>query len=280
MAVDYRNGVAIFSLIVYLPCFFVAVYVALRHGFAKAAGWYFLVMLSLVRIVGACLELATIANPSEGLFTGAAVCNSVGVSPLILACIGLINRANNSIINRGKKGVPPIVFRVIGVLVLVGLILAIVGITNRNDGDMPYTPSVESKAAICITLGVWVITIGAVFIINANKQYLPDGEKKLLLAIAISLPFILVRLLYSFISAFSRSPKFSIVSGDVTIYLLMAVLEEMVVVITFIAVGVTLQQDGTAAYKGESGSDEEEMRFYPEGRDTQYGQSVPAPYSR
>ncbi|KAM5446161.1 hypothetical protein MaudCBS49596_006847 [Microsporum audouinii] len=272
MAVDYRHGVAIFSLIIYLPCFFVAVYVALRHGFSKAAGWYFLVMLALVRIVGACLELATIANPTEGLYTGAAVCNSVGISPLILACVGLMQRANNSIINRGQKGVPPIVFRVVALLVLLGLILSIVGITGQNDSSMPYMPNGKSKAAICITLGVWVIAVGLLFIIHGNKKYIPSGEKRLLLAVAISLPFILVRLIYSFISAFSHSSRFSIVSGNVTIYLVMAVLEEMIVVITCLAVGFTLQTDGVAAYQSEPASAEEEMKVYQEGHDNRYGQ--------
>ncbi|EFE29277.1 uncharacterized protein ARB_03848 [Trichophyton benhamiae CBS 112371] len=256
MAVDYRHGVAIFSLIVYLPCFFIAVYIALRHGFAKSAGWYFLVVLSLVRVIGSCLELATIANPSEGLIKGAAA------------------------LNRGRKGIPPIVFRVVGLLVLLGLILSIVGINSQEDGAMSYKPNAKSKAAICVTLGVWVITVGLAFIINGNKHNLPAGEKRLLLAVAISLPFILIRLLYSLISAFSHSRRFSAVSGNVTIYLVMAVLEEMVVVITCLGVGITLQPDGVAAYRGEPASAEEEMKVFQEARDNGYRQSVPAPSTR
>lgn len=304
MAVDFRHGIAIFSLIIYLPCFFVAVYVALRHGFAKSAGWYFLVTLSLVRIVGSCLELATIANPTEGLFTGAAVCKSIGISPLILACVGLLQRAyeppsergkvhsllqtfaniiisnrNNSIINRGQKGIPPILFRGIGLLVLLGLILSIVGITGQEEGAMSYKPNGKSKAAICIILGVWVITVGLVFIINGIKHHLPVGEKRLLLAVAISLPLILIRLIYSLIGTFSHSSRFSIGSGNVTIYLVMAVLEEMVVVITCLAVGVALPS-GRVACRGEPVSAEEEMKDYQKARDNGHRQSVPAPYTR
>ncbi|KAF3483007.1 uncharacterized protein GIQ15_02331 [Arthroderma uncinatum] len=285
MAVDYRHGVAIFSLIIYLPCVFVSIYVALRHGFAKAAGWYFLVVFSIVRTVGACLQLATIANPTEGLFTGAAVCNSIGTTPLILACVGLLQRANNSITNKGQKGVVPVVFRAIATLALVGLILAIVGITSQDD-MMHYVPNGKTKAAILVTLAVWVIVAGLLFMLYGRKKYLPAGENRLLLAVAISLPFILVRLIYSLISAFTRNPRFSIFSGDVTIYLVMAVLEEMIVVITCIAIGVTLNTDGVSGYQGvqirsESPSTEE-MKPYQarhgdqsgRGGDNQYRHGV------
>ncbi|KAK2846310.1 hypothetical protein FQN49_005852 [Arthroderma sp. PD_2] len=266
MVVDYRHGVAIFSLIIYLPCFFVGAYVALRHGFSKSAGWYFLVTFSLIRTVGACLELATIANPTKGLFTAAAVCSSVGLSSLILACVGLLQRANNSIINNSQKGVPPIVFRAIALLVLLGLILGIIGTKSQDDGTQ-FMPNGKSKASICITLGVWVITVGLLFIISGQKKHLPAGERRLLLALAISLPFILIRLIYSLIGAFAHSRRFSVVSGDTTIYLLMAVLEEMIVVITCLAIGVTLQTEGVAAYQGvharsESATAEEEMKDY------------------
>lgn len=198
---------------------------------------------------------------------------------LLQSLANIISNRNNSIINRGRKGAPPILFRVIGLLVLVGLILSIVGTTSQDNGVM-YKPNGKSKASICITLGVWVCTVGLVFIINSNKHNLPAGEKRLLLAVAISLPFVLIRLIYSLISAFSHSPRFSIVSGNVTIYLVMALLEEMVVVITCLAVGVTLQPDGVAAGRGEPGSAEEEMKVFQEARDNGYGQSVPAPYTR
>lgn len=168
----------------------------------------------------------------------------------------------------------------VGLLVLLGLILSIIGINSQEDGATSYKPNAKSKAAICVTLGVWVITVGLAFIINGNKHNLPAGEKRLLLAVAISLPFILIRLLYSLISAFSHSRRFSAVSGNVTIYLVMAVLEEMVVVITCLGVGITLQPDGVAAYRGEPASAEEEMKVFQEARDNGYRQSVPAPSTR
>ena len=87
-----RGGLAIAELIFYVPAFFVALWVAFRHGFNRRAGWLFLVILSLVRIVGWSCQLAAQTNPSIGLKEAAIILSSVGLSPLILAMLGLLSR--------------------------------------------------------------------------------------------------------------------------------------------------------------------------------------------
>ena len=68
-----------------------------------------------------------------------------------------------------------------------------------------------------------------------------QGEHRLIIAVAISVPFILVRLIYSLLVVFANNPRFNIVTGSVTINLVMAVLEEFVVAILCIGVGLSLQ---------------------------------------
>ena len=98
MTVTYRDGISILELIVYLPCLFLALWLAVHHG---NAAWSLLILFTIIRVVGSCCQLATISNPSDiGLDTAAIICNSVGLSPLILTCVGLLARAYVSLCPR------------------------------------------------------------------------------------------------------------------------------------------------------------------------------------
>jgi len=59
--------------------------------------------------------------------------------------------------------------------------------------------------------------------------------------VAISLPFLLVRTVYSALSAFTHSLNFNILIGSVSTYLSMAVLEEFAIFILFLSIGFTLR---------------------------------------
>jgi len=63
-----------------------------------------------------------------------------------------------------------------------------------------------------------------------------------LLAIALAMPFILVRLIYSAVFTFSGNTKFSSTSGDESILLGMSVIMEAIAVVIFEAIGITLNK--------------------------------------
>lgn len=83
---------AIAELVFYTPALFLAIIVASRHGFSDHFGWVYLVLLSLVRIVGSIMELVIMSNASAGLITAAGILSGIGLSPLLLAMIGLLHR--------------------------------------------------------------------------------------------------------------------------------------------------------------------------------------------
>ena len=93
MTIDYRDGVSILKLIIYLPYLCASIYVCYRHGFRKNSGWIFLVIFCILRIVGSCAQLATISSTSTTPYTIAAVTDSIGLSPLLLSSLGLLSRA-------------------------------------------------------------------------------------------------------------------------------------------------------------------------------------------
>jgi len=68
----------------------------------------------------------------------------------------------------------------------------------------------------------------------------PAGERRILLAVLAALPFIAVRLLYSILSNFSNNTTFSLVNGNAFVQLAMATAEELVVVVIYTIMGLTL----------------------------------------
>lgn len=74
----------------------------------------------------------------------------------------------------------------------------------------------------------------------ANTVAISSGDMRLLLAVVCSIPFLLVRLIYSILSGFNiNALNFNIVTGNVLVQGFVAVMEEFVVVILYLAVGLT-----------------------------------------
>lgn len=92
MTVTYREAISILQIIVYVPVLILGLTLNFRHGFAKSSGWFFLITLSLLRLIGAIYWLVYASHPSRGVASTAIVCTSIGLSPLTLLCLGLLSR--------------------------------------------------------------------------------------------------------------------------------------------------------------------------------------------
>ena len=92
MKFNSRGGVSIFELIIYFPAIVIAAIVCSRHGFGRSSGWIFVLILCLVRIIGACCQLATYHSETKGLLEAVIILDSIGISPLLLATLGLLSR--------------------------------------------------------------------------------------------------------------------------------------------------------------------------------------------
>jgi len=92
MHFDARGGISVLELCVYFPLLIIAAIVCKRHGFSRSSGWIYTLLLCLVRLLGACCQLATYNRPSRGLFKVVIILTAVGLSPLLLATLGLLIR--------------------------------------------------------------------------------------------------------------------------------------------------------------------------------------------
>jgi hypothetical protein len=132
-------------------------------------------------------------------------------------------------------------FRVVQVMITVGLILSIVGGTSSTESNGKFTVQTTSKVGIILYL---VAFAGISWILVRSSGYrkvVPPQESRSPLAVGLAWPLILVRLIYSVAAVFLHDHIFSVVGGSVGVRVGMAVVEEFLVVIDYIILGWTLQ---------------------------------------
>jgi hypothetical protein len=259
------NKISIAELAVYTPALAIAFLLSWRHGFGRNAGWLYLIIFSVARLLGAALQLATIDQPTNtGLLTGAATLQNVGLSPLLLTALGLLGRVIESARHGSGSAelLPsPRILRLVQTVVLVGLILGIVGGVKlgvkvsdaaadaaRTGRPFAYPPTpTESTAGLALLVAGFGLLAGATALCALHVRSAERGERRLLGAVAAALPFILVRVIYSCMSTFANNPDFRQFGGSggdtAASYLIgMAVVMEMVAVAIFEGVGLTLRR--------------------------------------
>lgn len=242
MGLSSRQDLNIVELVYYgLSLPFIA-FVLVKHGFGRQIGWFYLAVLAILRIVGASTGLASESHPSQGLIEASVICYSIGISPLLLSLLGILKR-----INEGMKGhgVAQKFAMLIHLPILAGLVLGIIAGTKEFSGDASTrnTGYDMLKAAVILYIIALLALAALCFHTFTRRQWILDGEMRLLMAGLLSLPFLLVRIIYSVISAFSQgSATFSIISDRtraVVIQAIMSVAMEFIVVAIFIAAGLT-----------------------------------------
>lgn len=239
MTFDFHAGIALLQLIVYVPSAFLAVFLMFRHGLARSAGWYFLTIFCLTRIAGSIAHMISLSSYTRGVVTAEIICGSIGLSPLILLFVGLLSRVNDHL-SEGRLN--NYTFKVVEWFSFLGLILGVVGgaIASTNSSGSSYGTSPLNKVSIIMFVLVFLATLVFLAILAGKKQFVAVGEKRILALVAASAPFLAVRFSYSLIFIFTSKLRFSSTFGDAGLYLGMAVIEEIVVVLAALAVGLSL----------------------------------------
>lgn len=88
----YRDGIAVAQLIFFLAYLAAATYITVRHWHFKGSAWIIFITFSLLRIIGASFQLATISSPTYTNYVGALVCSAAGVAPLVIVNLGMVGR--------------------------------------------------------------------------------------------------------------------------------------------------------------------------------------------
>jgi hypothetical protein len=147
----------------------------------------------------------------------------------------------DSIGNNSSRLFHAIHFRGLQLLITVALILCIVGGTSSTSSTGVYQPQTTTKAGVVLYVVAFIVLVLIAAIVASKLSNAPREDKRLVWAVIIAFPFILVRIIYSLISVFSHNSHFNLITGSVIIHVFMSVLEEMVVVIIYLAIGWKLE---------------------------------------
>jgi len=269
---------AVVKLVIYIPLIFGAAYICFRHGIRKNAGWIYLAIFCLVRIVGSGAELYTISSTSKTAYTIAAVCSVLGLSPLLLATLGIVSRPFKSVMNASSRGpkASAIPIRILQLLCLVGLIMAIIGATNAPTPAQVTQQSDLRTGVILFTVVYFLLVLVTVFS-SLHMRSLPEGESAIIGTVAFALILLAVRLLYSLLGTFGHKASFNAITGSLAIQVAMATCEEVVVTLVYIILGVYLTRypDNGQTEKQQLQQQQPQPQQFPVYRNAQpvYGNS-------
>jgi hypothetical protein len=134
----------------------------------------------------------------------------------------------------------PRFLNLVAIICIIGLILGIAGVSSANDSESTYHANTIVKASMAIFLAVFVIVLlVSIWLLLQLRHSLRVFQKKLFLAIALSCPFVSIRLIYSAIADYTDSSRFAVLSGDPTVYLCMNVLEEIIAMALIMILGMS-----------------------------------------
>ncbi|KAL7937849.1 hypothetical protein V8C35DRAFT_330025 [Trichoderma chlorosporum] len=253
--VTLEDGLAIWELIYYIAALICSIFVSFRHGLSRSSGWIFLTIFSTIRVINYSAQIATIATTSDTLETVITITGFLGLSPLLLATLGLLSRVYFDLIKRPYNIVFSLFLtKIIQVPAGIALILCIVGATSA-DSPADISNQATVKAGVIIYLVVFVALILLTMIANIVRCCMtePRGERALLLVVTLSLPLLLVRIINSLLLIFSKRFQESSAEAStsaVLTELFMARVEEMLVVLLYLCAGLTQR----AVPEGENGT--------------------------
>lgn len=135
------------------------------------------------------------------------------------------------------------VFTAISLLAIAGIVVAIYGGIDSAESTTLATNDLL-KASVLMFAACYAAFISLFLVLLQRWSAIPPGENILLICFACCAPFMVVRFLYSILGTFvgSLRPQFSVLTGDVTTFLCMAVLEEIFVVAFIVFAGMKLER--------------------------------------
>lgn len=122
----------------------------------------------------------------------------------------------------------PRALNIVAIATFVGLVIGIAGI-SITDSTSAFHANGYVVGAMCIFLAVFVLIYAlALWLLFLVRHNMSAAQKKFFLAIGLSFPLLLVRIVYSSLSDFTDNSTFALMDSNPTAYLLMSVLEEII----------------------------------------------------
>ncbi|KAB8238394.1 hypothetical protein ETB97_012287 [Aspergillus alliaceus] len=248
----YRDGIAVAQLV----CFSAALLAAVHFRWTRRIGWFCIGVLALFRLIGAGCMLGTINKDTDGLWAGVFVCESLGVLLIIFLLLEMLERINNVVpVARRFVFIVPQVITWIDIGISIG---GFVAVKQKEHGQLLPTP--YSRAGIAILFVIYLWMAGTFVWFWLRRADYPAIERRTVNCVALCVPILAIRIVYSLIFIITADMTWNAVKGDSTAYLIMTMLPEVAIValtsVTIMKIPSLTQEKGTEAYddRGSRGS--------------------------
>ncbi|KAL8897391.1 MAG: hypothetical protein Q9207_007242 [Kuettlingeria erythrocarpa] len=254
-----RLSVAIAEFIIYCLLFPNVIYLTYRHGIYRAIGFFSLCVFCTLRIAAAGLGIASENNRrNRENFVWSEILGSVGIGPLLLTgfyllirlydltpqpAVGSCESGKLTVGSRTLNSRPPSLGRHRAIQALhipntIALALAVIGGVDLSS----FSPSQQahgkwfSQAGISMFMAVFLL-YATLCVITAVVDSIDPVEKCILIGLLAATPFLFIRMLYAMLAVFRDRGKFAILNGSATTQLGMGILQEIIVVLIYVATG-------------------------------------------
>jgi hypothetical protein len=127
------------------------------------------------------------------------------------------NSSANSVHQSSKMVFSTIYFRITQLGITIALILSIVGGTSSISSTGVYNVQTTSKASILLYIVCYLALALMALLTLRNTFYLTSGETRIMWAVFVALPLLLVRLIYSLLVTFDHKQRYSLIDGSALI---------------------------------------------------------------
>ncbi|KAF4769559.1 hypothetical protein HAV15_012030 [Penicillium sp. str.  len=233
-----HSKLSIAQIVFYIPVTVTALYLACYRHKRPRMAWIILTFFSIIRITAGILVIISEKSSSTGVMTASVIFLNAGVFPLIAATLGFIR-----IIVALERNMS----RQIRQCLVVSRVLFIVGIGLTVAGGALEGSDTDSDVLIGFKLVktgyiIVVVFVGCLLAMQVyfwtQRSCLSVTSRTILNATALATPFIVVRIVYLFLSVFQPSDlRWSDLRGPIAPFLTMGLLMEYSVVLIYLITG-------------------------------------------
>ncbi|KAI1136463.1 hypothetical protein F5Y05DRAFT_391364 [Hypoxylon sp. FL0543] len=243
------SGLAVALLIIYLTLSPPTIYVASKHGLKHGAliGWFFLFAFCTLRIVSSAIEL------HDAHSTSAALVASIGLSPLLAAACGVLHESRAYLIPKFRRCLDTPFMIFFHLLVTTAIALVAAGAAKLNNTSLP--PDQLKRSQNLVKVGMVMLLLGwislalatlatAICAVQHTSSHMSSklsesgGAKKLLLAVAFSIPFLGIRVMERLVYFFTNNQDLNPVTGSLGLRVGLEVIEELLVTSALLIAGI------------------------------------------
>ncbi|KAE8371314.1 hypothetical protein BDV26DRAFT_302836 [Aspergillus bertholletiae] len=233
-----HSKASIAQIVFYIPTTIMAAYLAYYRHQRPRMAWLILLLFSIIRLVAGILVILFEKNPSTGLMIASVILLNTGVFPLVAATLGFIRiiMSYEQMVNVRVRHC----LRISRILFFVGLGLQIAGgCLEGSDSASDVATGVKLVKAGYSIVVVFVACLLAVqAYLWTYSTDLSSSTRTILKALALALPFIIVRIAYLFLSVVHASDlRWNNLAGPIAPFLLMGLLMEYAVVCIYLVTG-------------------------------------------